>query len=920
MSQKLIPLALLSLLAAATGCSKMDVPGDTAPEGISPRSVATSTTGVNRSIIPGRLVVKIKPSALDGIVTGKRGTIELRSVPSSLQSTFNRVGVKSIRPLFPDYPEFKDRRHKAGLDRWMVITYDTDIAPTEARLMMAGEEDAFESVELQYYLEKPAYETYPMTLAEQDLSTQKKSTTGTTFNDPMLRDQWHLHNDASLGASAIAKADINAFDAWAVNTGDPKVVVCIVDGGVDFRHEDIAANFDLSRSYNFMYDKDGKLKGDSGIEIYPDEGGHGTHVAGLVAAVNNNGVGVCGIAGGDGTDDSGVTLINAQVYGLDSERSAGGAAGIVWGADHGAVISQNSWGYKYPGPGSIPRYDKEAIDYFVENAGKDEDGNQLPDSPMKGGVVIFAAGNDGMDYKSYPGAYDGAIAVGAFAWDFRVSFFSNRGDWVDILAPGGDMEHFGRKASILSTVPTAQYPSGYAYMDGTSMACPQVSGVAALILSEFGGKDFTPEMLKERLLHAIRPYDVNVLNPSFVGRLGVGCVDAGRALLADGGKAPRKVEGLSVKPSFISAEVSWNVSADEDALPSAPTATQYLLYLSDDTSLSASDLVKGKSVGKVYGEEKQIGETLSHLLRNLQDGKKYVIGIVAEDEFGNSSAPTVLQFETPKNNAPEAVSGLPEGDLVVPSVLKTEFVLAIKDADGHKWKHELFGDTKGVDALRDNDNIRVIIQPVQKEEGTYTFTLRLTDEFGKTKEYPFSFRFVKYKRPEFVGEMSAMLVGLKGGAVTLPLGDKISYTEAVPVSFEARSSAPSAVSVDIDGQNLVLTPKQTGGATITIVAKDKIGQTATSFKVQVVPDAEATVSLMYPIPAKSTLNLLLHPSVKTADVTITSLRGERLKHISTGVKSDHKVSLDIHDLASGSYILAVETPGRPVFKTTFLKH
>ena len=919
MSQKLIPLALLSLLAAATGCSKMDVPGDTAPEGTSPRSVATSTTGVNRSIIPGRLVVKIKPSALDGIVTGKKGTLELRSVPSSLQSTFNRVGVKSIRPLFPDYPEFRERRHKAGLDRWMVLTYDTDIAPTEARLMMAEEEDAFESVELQYYLEKPSCETYPMTLDEQDLSAQKKST-GATFNDPLLRDQWHLHNDASLGASATAKADINAFDAWAVNTGDPKVVVCIVDGGVDFRHEDIAANFDLSRSYNFMYDEDGNVKGDMGVEIYPDEGGHGTHVAGLVAAVNNNGVGVCGIAGGDGTDDSGITLINAQVYGVGAERSAGGAAGIVWGADHGAVISQNSWGYTYPGPGSIPRYDKEAIDYFINNAGKDDKGNQLPDAPMKGGVVIFAAGNDGMDYRNFPGAYDGAIAVGAFAWDFRVSFFSNRGDWVDILAPGGDMKHFGPKASILSTAPTNQYPSGYTYMDGTSMACPQVSGVAALILSKFGGKDFTPEMLKERLLHAIRPYDVNVLNPSFVGRLGAGYIDAGRALLSDGGKAPYKVEGLAVKPSFTGAEVTWKVSADEDALLSSPTAAHYLLYLSDDTTLSASDLVKGKPVGKVYGEEKQIGETLSLHLRNLQDSKKYVVGVVAEDEFGNSSTPAVLQFETPKNNAPEVVSGLPAGELVVPSVLKTEFVLTIKDADGHTWKHELAGDTKGVDALRNDDNIRVIIQPVQKEEGTYTFTLRLTDEFGKKQEYPFSFRFVKYKRPEFVGEMSAMLIGLRGGAVTLPLGDKISYTEAVPVTFEAQSSAPGAVSVGIDGQNLVLTPKQIGNATITIVAKDKIGQTGTSFKVQVVPDAEATVSLLYPIPAKSTLNLLLHPSVKTATVTVTSIRGERLKHLSTDVKSDHKVSLDIHDLASGSYILTVETPERPVFKTTFLKH
>lgn len=94
-------------------------------------------------------------------------------------------------------------------------------------------------------------------------------------------------------------------------------------------------------------------------------------------------------------------------------------AAIKYGTDNGAVISQNSWGFEYPGPSQIPASIREAIDYFIKYAGCDNNGNQLPDSPMKGGMVIFAAGNDDKDFKSYPSAYPPVVSVSAMAPDFK---------------------------------------------------------------------------------------------------------------------------------------------------------------------------------------------------------------------------------------------------------------------------------------------------------------------------------------------------------------------------------------------------------------------------------------------------------------------------------------------------------------------
>jgi subtilisin family serine protease len=384
------------------------------------------------------------------------GTIVTKS--SDMNNALSELGITEMTRLFPHAGEYEERTRREGLHRWYVVKYSQEVPLTKAQtsLEMVEGIEIFEPV-------------MPAKIND--------------FND-LSEDLWGMYNRSNPGF------DINVRPVWnEYTTGNPKVIVCVVDAGIDLYHEDLADNCAATGHYNFVNKNEYIIAGD-----------HGTHVAGTIAAVGNNGKGVVGVAGGDkAKGQKGVTLISSQIF--TDEESVGGGQAIKWGADNGAVISQNSWGYNFDRDGNgeiegdeytqamntrISASDKAGVDYFIKYAGCDNNGNQLPNSPMKGGVVFFAAGNDAIAMGA-PAEYEKVVAVGAVSSDGRKSSFSNYGDWVDICAPGSE---------ILSTVPGNQYE----FMDGTSMACPYVSGVAALIVSYFGGQGFTNEMLWDKLI------------------------------------------------------------------------------------------------------------------------------------------------------------------------------------------------------------------------------------------------------------------------------------------------------------------------------------------------------------------------------------------------------------------------------------
>ena len=258
-----------------------------------------------------------------------------------------------------------------------------------------------------------------------------------SFDDPFAEDgtQW-----------AIAK--VQADEAWAVTHGDPLVRVAVLDTGVDqgvsSTHPDLAGK--VTASVNF-----------SASSTDHDLQGHGTHVAGTIAAATNNGIGVVGL----GFD---VTIISGKVLGDNGSGSYSSVAdGIVWAADNGAsVISMSLGGSAY----SLALED--AVNYAWNH----------------GVVVVAAAGNSGDTSPHYPAYYENAIAVVATDANDQVASFSTRGAWTDIGAPG---------VGILSTL----VGSNYGYKSGTSMATPHVAGLAALLKSQNGG--LSPDQVKRIL-------------------------------------------------------------------------------------------------------------------------------------------------------------------------------------------------------------------------------------------------------------------------------------------------------------------------------------------------------------------------------------------------------------------------------------
>lgn len=867
------------------------------------------------SAVPGRLLIKVKPEALR---TFQQSSLnELRSASTTMGHALREIQVKSIRPYFQTHERFKARHKAAGLDRWLVVTFEETTSPEHAVTTLAQLPE-LEYVEAEYRISKPKTSIKPLSASElRTLSTSRATDTEMPTNDPLLPKQWHYHNMGNLDPLSRAGADINLFEAWVVTKGTPNVVVCVVDGGVDPKHEDLQGTLDVANSFNFVYDRKGEFHGQG--KIYPDSDGHGTHVAGTIAAVNNNSLGVSGIAGGDGNPNTGVKILSAQVYGLTGEDSAGGAAAIVWGADNGAVISQNSWGYTYPGPKHLPRIDKEAIDYFIANAGMDENGQQREDSPMAGGIVIFAAGNDGMDYVCWPGAYEACVSVSAMAWDFSVAAYSNRGDWVSIMAPGGDQIRFSNQAGVLSTLPKDGKISetGYGYMQGTSMACPHVSGVAALILSAQGRRGYTAEQLRQQLLTSLRPYDINLLNPSYRGRLGVGYIDAGAALESDGGKAPHSVESIEAKPHYNDITLRWGTAKDEDA--PLGIARYYHLYVSEQ-QLTSEQLAKQEPI-LVYGQALALGKQLEHKVQGLKDDTGYHLAIVAVDRFGHRSTPRFLESKTLLNNAPQITAGLPERRITLPRNKAQRLVLEVEDKDGHEWTLKKSGQLRGVNIHRQgSDKILVEINPVATE-GVYSFTLTLSDSYGKTSEYPITYELVKYQKPRFNDDLRTMMIGVQEKDLRLSLLDKIAtLTEGLSPKFAVEVDDPSILKAHIDENNsLVLNPLKEGRSVLTLTLNDGIDSTSIKLEVYVVKEPRAIVHALYPIPAKTYLNLLFNAQVREAQISVSTLRGERLIHQQVRPARNGIGVLDVRKLVPGTYVLSVKSQ-QGHYQTTFLKH
>lgn len=822
-------------------------------------------------------IEKADPLAPQSEIVEGRLHIKLSEAPSGADEVNSLLSLKGdfdAERMYPHAGRFEERHKAYGLDRWYTVRFSTGLPATKAHGILNGIE-GIELVEYDYKLRRDA-----------------------SFNDPHLSLQWHYDNDSSADGS-IPGSDINLSQAWEIETGSPDVIVAICDGGIDYSHSDLARNMwtnlkelngtegidddnngytDDIYGYNFIVTSNNDMEG----KITADD--HGTHVAGTVAAVNNNELGVSGIAGGNGSPNSGVRLMSVQTSD-DSNRGAYISTGIVYAADNGAVLMNCSW--HIPDIKETPSHIKEAINYFNAVAGCDNSGAQ--NGPMKGGLVIFAAGNDHKN-TSYPAMDDNVKAVASIGGDFKMAYYSNFGDWVDYTAPGGDSQ---KGMNILSTV-----PGNYAYMQGTSMAAPHVTGVAALAVSKFKGQGFTREALINILDKTANPI-IYEYNDSYIDQMGAGLVDAYSAVRYMN-NPPVPVTDLKGEAKANTINLHWTVPGSEK---DGPTYA-FRIYYSKSSLVSFDPSSPGPEVKvAVYNTaEIPVGTTLEYSVGNLEFEQRYYFRIVSENISGKlSEASNEIAVTTVPNLAP-IVKALGNKHVTAASHDVVSIDFEVFDPEGQQLEITIRPSSEAASFSVEGAQLHVKVNAVKlKDDAQHQYELIVSDPFVEVKD-SFSVSVKPNHAPTVKAEMSNLVLNSIKDVKQLDMGTYFNDVDGEQLDYTFAYDPSPVVKEAVEGDTVELSAFSYGTCTVDVTAKDARAESAkASFKV-LVRDGSAEVDI-FPNPVVDFLTVRTAED-KTVDIAVSNKLGAAIySQNDVPVGPFNPCRIDMSDQPAGVYYI-----------------
>lgn len=883
----------------------------------------TEVDSYGDEVVPGVVRIKLAEETAElNTGTFTRGAVETGN--PALDKLAAEWGATEVRRVFPEDKKYEARHRKYGLHLWYDIVFDEGVPVSRA----AAGADELEGI----VYAGPVCKIFPcddMAVIQSDapVSYWGGSKDPMPYNDPYLPWQWNFHNDGTMtnaNGEVIAKAgaDINLFDAWEFyGAGSPDVIVSVVDRGVQWDHPDLKANMWTNPSpgvegedtyYNDLHGWNFSV---SSPDIVPD--GHGTHVAGIIAAENGNGIGVAGVAGGTGKGD-GVKIMSCQMMQVDVTTVLRPEV-YVYAADRGAVVSQNSWncGMNIT---EVPQELSEAFQYFVDNAGwADNDGDGENDTfvgPVDGGTIVFSTSNSYTGTVAVPATDKNVIAVSSIRPDYVKAQSANYGSATDFCAPGGaagdlDVMEFGDVGKVYSTIDG----SSYGYKSGTSMACPHVSGIVALIISKYGGKSsgLTAEDVKERLMRCYRPVAQYQESESVGNGLGLGLVDASMIGL-EKPAAPAAPENVVVEaPGGGVVDLAITIPADGNGLAMAGFKVEYALAGTD--TWGSTTFTNITEVGAV-GEFSVTG---------LEHNSDYVIRIYSIDRFGSVSE-DYKEFEvTTANVAPSvtkqfSMQVFPQSG-EDPNVLKMNVAEHFSDAD-------LPNDALTYSSVVKEGNPVIVSLSVEGDiltikaiaTGETTITVIATDSFGETAS---ANMFVQVK--EYTPDVVAT-VELPNDTAEEPFMSRIPVEELFDnvegVSIAAVSSNEEIASAVIEGGELVVTGYKKGVAKITVTSTDTEG-TAFSVVVEVHVTANqfgegATGLSVVTNPVDDELGINLVGADGAADVTLYDAAARKVAEFAVTFDRGVVEGNDVSALAPGIYSLVVEYNGGR-YSTTFVK-